>query len=154
MNRVGSRLFAIVVASVALLSLCACKSQAERSPLPEDTLIGILSEMHVADAFTERNKESLVYRNELRKSLYHEILTHFEVDEQTFRAAYDYYIARPDLMDSLYQKIVVKLENQMEGEREYLLAHPEVEEKLPEDPPKEVPIKAPWQSPGRTQDSP
>ncbi len=135
---------------LSLLAFTACKEK-ETPPaglLPVELMQEVLVELHVADAYTERNRQSLVYRNNLREDLYREVLTHFNVSEADFRTTYNYYISHPDLMDSLYQRVIVRLESQQEGVKKSWSARPTKREPDAAPPARleDIPLKAPWQT--------
>lgn len=113
--------------------------------LPEDLMVDVLSELHIADAYTERNSNPINYRNNLREDLYLEILEKFNLDEKTFRHTYDFYTRHPYQMDSLYLRVIEKLETQLQGEKmlQQQISTKKVEEQTP---PAEAPRKAPWQN--------
>ncbi len=129
-----------------LVALQACQ-EAEPDLLPQELMREVLVELHVADAYTETQSSPVTYRNALREDLYLEILEKFELEEETFRHTYEYYTSHPNLMDSLYQEVIIQLEQQLEGERALHLK--EIGELPQEDeaPPEEAPARAPWQNP-------
>lgn len=135
---------------LAGLLLLGCEAEISKPDLlPADLMRDVLVEMHVADAYTERSKEPLIYRNDLRVDLYEEVLKKFSLDEQTFRHTYDYYTSHPAEMDSLYQQVIEHLDRQLEGERQLNLERPLIrsEDKEPAPKLKEIPARAPWQKP-------
>lgn len=129
---------------ISFLFLFSCEEK-EVILLPEDLMVDVLSELHIADAYTERNSNPINYRNNLREDLYLEVLEKFELDEQTFRQTYDFYTSHPYEMDSLYLKVIEKLETQLQGEKMLDQERPSATgtEKTP---PAEAPKKAPWQN--------
>ncbi len=128
------------------LFLLACEEE-KQVLLPEDLMVDVLSELHIADAYTERNSNPINYRNNLREDLYLEVLEKFDLDEKTFRATYDFYTSHPYQMDTLYLKVIDKLETQLQGEKMLQQQRP-LETVKEETPPAEAPRKAPWQNHG------
>ncbi len=127
-----------------LFFLFSCQEE-EVELLPEELMVNVLSELHVADAYTERNSNPINYRNNLREELYLEVLDKFNLDEATFRYTYDYYTSHPYEMDTLYLMVIEKLETQLQGEK--MLKQQNPSKKIEkETPPAEAPRKAPWQN--------
>lgn len=129
---------------ISFLFLFSCEEK-EVVLLPEDLMVDVLSELHIADAYTERNSNPINYRNNLREDLYLEILEKFNLDEKTFRQTYDFYTSHPYEMDSLYLRVIEKLETQLQGEKmlQQQISTKKAEEQTP---PAEAPRKAPWQN--------
>lgn len=113
--------------------------------LSEELMVNVLSELHIADAYTERNTNPINYRNNLREDLYLEVLEKYQLDEATFRFTYDYYTSHPYEMDSLYLKVIENLETQLQGEK--LLKQENAPQRDAKEMPAEpAPQKAPWQN--------
>lgn len=128
----------------SFLFLFSCEEK-EVSLLPEEIMVNVLSELHIADAYTERNANPINYRNNLREDLYLEVLDKFNLDEVTFRVTYDYYTSHPYEMDTLYLKVIEKLEMQLQGEK-LLQRETAPQRKAKETPPEPAPKKALWQN--------
>jgi hypothetical protein len=99
---------------ILLLLATACgNNQVDSKPQPaieDSTMAQLLTDMHLIDAITTTNvvvtNDSL---NILRKSLYEAIYKKFGVDEQTFKANFEYYKQQPQLMDSIYTQVITNL---------------------------------------------
>lgn len=132
---------------LAMTTLFSCEEE-EPVLLPKSLMVEVLSELHIADAYTERNSNPIIYRNNLREDLYLEVLDKFQLDEVTFRETYDYYTRHPYQMDTLYQEVIENLENQMHGEKELKSQTPPPRRRTKEESnPEPAPRKAPWQNP-------
>lgn len=92
----------------------ACgKKQPDNQPQPaivDTTMAHILTDMHLIDAITTNNilvtDDSLWV---LRKSLYESVYKKFGIDEQTFKANFEYYKQQPLIMDSIYTQVITNL---------------------------------------------
>jgi len=85
----------------------------EPIPIPIDQLSKILTEMHIAEAYSQyvpkdtslheiSNKDSL-------KIYLSSILAENKITEQAFKQSIDWYKSRPELLDSVYQQVLTDI---------------------------------------------
>jgi hypothetical protein len=92
--------------------LLACQSKQQPQPLPFLEMEEVLLQIHLADVYSEQNSAPLVIRQQARYEQYQEVLEGLQVDSARFWASYDYYLAHPVLLDSMYGRLVDRI-NQM-----------------------------------------
>ena len=105
-----------------LLGLVLSSCEEQQSPPPEDLLsstemIGILKDLHIADAGVTRVKMPITERDSRRDKLYTMVMEHHGVAKEQFYKSYQYYLLLPDTMDVMYHKIIEEL-NQMVPEEQ------------------------------------
>lgn len=97
--------------SVFMLFSCA---KVEKASVDRDVMVGILADMHVSDAVLANvnpgNKDSLsrVYLDEILKI--------HKVKKDDFMSAMKYYESKPEIMEEMYNEVLVRLE---EGDSEH-----------------------------------
>lgn len=97
----------------ALLSLSACKPAKETPPVPEATMMKVLTDMHLAEVYSQGIGDSV--RNRFEKNydslsaFYISILKHHKISFETFNETIAWYKERPAMMDSLYARVLSNL---------------------------------------------
>lgn len=107
----------ILFCLLATLVLPACKKK-EAPYLSEERMLEILRELHMADVLAEAHGKSLGYRKELRNESYDEILEVFDISRADFFRSYTYYLNEPEIMDSIYIRMIKDIEKRMEVARD------------------------------------
>lgn len=93
----------LLVMGVLCCTALACSSfSPDEPPIPDSTLIEVLTELHLAAARTEVRKDPPLA---LRDS----ILARYGVDEARLRAATEYYSKHPAAYESLYDAVLDSL---------------------------------------------
>ena len=92
--------------------LLACQSQKKPQPLPFNEMEEVMLQIHLADVYSDQNSAPLVIRQQARYEQYQEVLEGLQVDTARFWTSYDYYLAHPVLLDSMYGRLVDRF-NQM-----------------------------------------
>jgi len=102
-----------------LLLFFACSPTNEKNNVPDDILpqekmVSILSDMHIAEAIS-RNTIHLGDTNvQTVINYYSFIYKKHQISEDDFKKSYDYYMQHPLLLDSVYSDIITKIsEKQM-----------------------------------------
>lgn len=97
----------------AVLILFAACDQKEQPPVNADKMQKILTDLHVAEAYSAMVSDTLhIARNKNYDSLavyYKDILSHHKVTEDEFIKGIDWYKRRPDLLDSVYVNVLNNL---------------------------------------------
>lgn len=100
-----------IVVLFLLSQLVSCTNKPE--PIPMDKLSKILTEMHIAESYSQyvpkdtslheiSNKDSL-------KIYISAILAENKVSEAAFKQSIDWYKSRPELLDSVYQQVLTDI---------------------------------------------
>ena len=107
----------ILLFLLGALTLTACGDK-EAPYLSEERMLEILRELHMADVLAEAHGKSLGYRKELRNESYDEVLEVFEISREEFFRSYNYYLNEPEVMDSIYVRMIKDIEKRMEVARD------------------------------------
>ncbi|MEL6252658.1 MAG: DUF4296 domain-containing protein [Bacteroidota bacterium] len=86
--------------------------------LSEERMLEILRELHMADVLAEAHGKSLGYRKELRNESYDEVLEVFEISREEFFRNYTYYLNEPEVMDTIYVRMIKDIEKRMQVARD------------------------------------
>lgn len=106
-----------IMVTCLLLLVGACKEN-KQTYLPEDKMLEILRELHLADVMAEAHGGGLGWRHAIRNEHYDEILDNFEVDRPEFYRSYVHYLNNPERMDSIYVRMVKDIEARMDITRQ------------------------------------
>lgn len=107
----------ILFLACTVLGILACgKKEAEY--ISEEKMGKILFELHLADVLADADGGSLAFRNVRRNDQYDEILATFEIDRETFYRSYEHFIDNPAKMDSVYVRLITKMDKRMEIARD------------------------------------
>ena len=99
---------------ILLLALALAGSCGEKPPpISSSRMTELLLQMHLAEAYAQqlpkdslqvslKNEDSLLVFNA-------RILKHYGVSENDFRNSMEWYKARPDILDSMYQNILTEI---------------------------------------------
>jgi hypothetical protein len=95
-----------------LLFSCAPVTEQQERPdsiLPEEKMVNILSDMHLAEALVNATPHGGDTNTHRIIDYYGAIYTKYDVTKEVFQSSYDYYVYHPVLLDSVYSKIIIKL---------------------------------------------
>ncbi len=96
------------------LALLACDTD-ERPPgdlIPEDKMVKILADIHVAEAqVTNLQLRSLDSSVAVYGDLQQQIWKKYDVDTLLYRKSYSFYTSHPDYLVKIYDKVEKNLEN-------------------------------------------
>lgn len=95
----------------------ACKEK-EAPYISEERMLNILRELHLADVLAEAHGGGLGWRHAVRNEHYDEILDNFGLSRPEFYRSYVYYLNNPEIMDSIYVRMVQDIENRMDVTRQ------------------------------------
>ncbi len=98
--------------SIILLSLCGCTQFQDQKPtdlIPEDRMIQIMVDIHVADALVEQKYGPTNPNRPLTNALYTRIYKNYAISPDQFRTSYRYYESHPEAMDRMYTQIITEL---------------------------------------------
>lgn len=133
------------IACCACLLLLACEPAPPTNLIAPGVMEDILVQMHIADAYTERTRDPLAERNVARRDLYYEILDKYQLTDSAFYRSYRYYVSQPVQMDSMYQRVLLRLEG-MQAQIQ-MEENPDTPVPEPAEGKSRQPTRAPWQNP-------
>ena len=114
--------FVRYVCALGLLSLglvWACQSPGNERPatlIPVDKMAAILTEVHLAESQVSRlGLRSVDSSNVAYKHLERAIYKRFGVDTATYNRSYIYYSSHPREMETVYKRVVEKLQQKREA---------------------------------------
>ncbi|MFN8278507.1 MAG: DUF4296 domain-containing protein [Chitinophagales bacterium] len=90
----------------------SCKEGKERIPsdvVQRDTMVQILSDIHIADAVVEKKSSAERPDTALTEGMYQQIFQHHGITRQQFYSSYHYYEQHPALMNELYPDVISEL---------------------------------------------
>lgn len=96
---------------IILLSLCGC-NHADDKPadlIPEDKMVKVFMDIHVADATVEQKYGAQNPNPALSNALYERIYHNHGISAAQYKSSYKYYEARPELMDKIYTQVITEL---------------------------------------------
>ncbi|MEM6801682.1 MAG: DUF4296 domain-containing protein [Bacteroidota bacterium] len=102
---------------LGILALMACQPK-EKPYLTEKKMQRVLLDLHMADVITEAHGNSLPWRKAMRQEHYDEILDIYSLSREDFFRSYDHYLNNPEIMDSIYVRLIKDIELRMEAARE------------------------------------
>ncbi|MCB9235926.1 MAG: DUF4296 domain-containing protein [Bacteroidia bacterium] len=91
------------------LALFACGEEKPDFLLPEDTMVMVLKDMHIAHAGVDLTVQKVKKRPAKYRDFNRLILDEHHVNRDTFWETYKYYQYHPLMMDSLYVRIIEEL---------------------------------------------
>ena len=106
--------------NIVLLGMClllACQPK-EKPYLTEKKMQRVLLDLHMADVITEAHGNSLPWRKAMRQEHYDEILDVHSISRADFFRSYEHYLNNPEVMDSIYVRLIKDIEVRMEAARE------------------------------------
>ncbi|MEL6673804.1 MAG: DUF4296 domain-containing protein [Bacteroidota bacterium] len=113
MKNLGTSLI-MVFGLILLLGISnsSCQEE-ERPPADMQRMQEILRELHLADAWVELRSGSVGVRNRARAEVYDTILANFGHNRTTFYEDYQYYLQRPALLDTIYERLIQELDDKI-----------------------------------------
>ena len=97
---------------IILLSLGSCKHLTDDKPadlIPQQQMIDILVDIHVADALVEQKYGAQNPNLPLTNALYTRIDQNYHITAAQYKTSYHYYEAHPQLMDKMYEQVITEL---------------------------------------------
>jgi len=97
---------------IILLSLGGCSRFKDPKPadlIPQEKMIQVLVDVHVADALVEHKSGMQNPNLPLTNALYTQIYHNYGITAKQFRSSYKYYESHPVLMDNLYTQVITEL---------------------------------------------
>ncbi|RMF31080.1 MAG: DUF4296 domain-containing protein [Bacteroidetes bacterium] len=93
------------------LLLCfACRQKEERFPLNDEQIVAILTDVHLAEAALANIGGPL--KDSLAEIYYGQVFEIHQIDQTRFDSLMDYLQNHPVYMDSLYQRVLKRMEQQ------------------------------------------
>ena len=97
---------------IIILTLGGCTQISDHTPadlIPQDRMILLLVDIHVADALIEHKSGTQNVNLPLTNAIYTKIYQNYGVSSAQFRSSYQYYESHPALMDNMYTQIITEL---------------------------------------------
>lgn len=94
------------------MSLFGCNRFADDKPtdlIPQDKMIEVLVEIHVADAVVEQKFGPQTPNLPMTNALYNRIYQNYGITAAQYKLSYRYYEAHPDIMDKMYTQVITEL---------------------------------------------
>jgi len=101
-----------------LLALSYGCQNKEPAYLSEKKMQEILFELHLADVLAEGKGGSMGFRHAIRSEHYDEVLETFGVSRPEFYRTYVHYLNNPEVLDSIYARLVKTVDDSMEFARQ------------------------------------
>lgn len=120
MRKVISHRKTMKTISKILILLIACSftnisCQSDKIPkdiIQEDTMVSILTEIHLADAyFSIMTDEKDKNQENSSEQAYTKILEQYNVSPKDFEKSIDYYTEHPNEFRNIYEKVILQLDN-------------------------------------------
>lgn len=110
-----------ITMGMSLLSLLACQSDAAKRPaqpqLPQVRMETIMYDLHIVDAWVDRQGGPSLRRQEMRDDMYDEVLDKHDLTRRQFHQAYQYYLDHPVALDTLYSRVQRRLKTELDSIR-------------------------------------
>jgi hypothetical protein len=94
---------------VFLLIVLSCSRTGKHGRIPENQLVKILADIHLADAISFSNKYRDLYRNNDSAYYFEQLLSRYDVRRSQFDSTIAWYSGNPELYDLLYSKVLDRL---------------------------------------------
>ncbi|MBS1771662.1 MAG: DUF4296 domain-containing protein [Bacteroidetes bacterium] len=98
------------------LFVISCGNEKKADVLPADKMQQMLTDIHMAEAYsTMVNDSTHTMRNKNLDSLavyYKQIFKHYNITPEEFAKSVDWYKKNPEMLDSIYAKIIPELSKQ------------------------------------------
>ncbi len=96
---------------IILLSLGGCSRFKDPKPadlIPQEKMIQVLADIHVADALVE-HRSGTQNNLPLTSALYARIYHNYGITAAQYKSSYSYYEAHPVQMDRMYEQVITEL---------------------------------------------
>jgi hypothetical protein len=107
------RLKGVVV--VLILIVLSCSNYGKHGRIPENQLIKILADIHLADAISFSNKYKIEYLHNDSAYYFESLLSKYNVTRSQFDSTISWYSGNPDKYDLLYSKVLDRLNRMAAG---------------------------------------
>lgn len=113
------RISTLTILLILLATACKPKSEFDVSDkminsVPDsviavEVMVSILTDVHLAEAYTTENKRDTIPADERLKTYYNQIFNIHDIDAEKYNSSFKYYANDPVLMNYIYTKVVEKL---------------------------------------------
>lgn len=97
---------------IIILTLGGCGQMNDPKPadlIPQERMIQVLADIHVADALVEHKTGMQNLNLPLTSALYNQIYKNNSITAEQYKTSYNYYEAHPALMDNMYTQVITEL---------------------------------------------
>lgn len=99
------------------MSACVTAGKTESPPIPEEAMSEILYEVQLMGAWVDRKGGPLMRREQMRHEMTDEVLARHNMSRQEFHDAYQFYLDHPVQLDTMYQRIKRRMEQELDSVR-------------------------------------
>ena len=89
-------------------TLYACKDGKAIMPIPKETMVTVLADIHMAEAYIESVSPAL--KDSMAKQYYPQIFKHNGITAKLYDSAFSVLSNQPDLMKSIYDDVLTKID--------------------------------------------
>ena len=97
---------------IILFTLGGCNHGIDNKPsdlIPQEEMIQVLADVHVADALVEHKFGQQSPNLPLTNALYSQIYKNRHITAAQYKSSYKYYEGHPQLMDNIYTQVITEL---------------------------------------------
>ena len=102
-----------LIGSLFLVFSCSQpKEEVEVTPnflIPEDSFKMVMYDLHLLEGFISRNPEKVKSTDTLYEKQSMALFEKYLISEERFKKSFDYYLAKPEEMDKMYDEILEEL---------------------------------------------
>lgn len=77
--------------------------------IPEDSFKMVMYDLHVLEGFISRNPDKVKSTDTLYEKQSMAMFEKYSISEERFKKSFDYYLAKPEEMDKMYDEILEEL---------------------------------------------
>lgn len=92
-----------------------CQNNSKDKILGLSEMQEVLTEMHLLEAYSEKQAGSIFIRRDLREEMYNEVLAKRDLPLETFTQSYEYYLEHPVELDTIYARMIKRLEARLDS---------------------------------------
>lgn len=100
---------------VLFIFSCSNSKQPPTDIIPRDTLISVIVDMHIADVILLNPNVQSKISDISSNKLYQTVLNKYNITRERFNKSMDYYANNPEVLDSIYDIVIERL-NLIESE--------------------------------------
>jgi Domain of unknown function (DUF4296) len=90
------------------LTILSCQKEKVQLPIPKETMVSVLVDIHMSEAYVEGVNTTL--KDSMSKIYYPQIFKHHGITAKLYDSTFSILSNKPDLMKSVYDDVLLKLE--------------------------------------------
>lgn len=91
------------------LLLCSCDPSPSILPIQEESLVKILSDVHIIEGALQNQKNSL--KDSIAKAHYDQVYKKHDISEKDFVSTLEMLEKDPKLLEKIYEKVLIELDS-------------------------------------------